>query len=70
MTDRSLATADACTRHPSEPPDDRTLAVRGHVRVVAGEAGRALAAGQGRALAALLASMGETEVGEGEEVSP
>jgi hypothetical protein len=46
------------------------LTVRMEVRLVGGEAGRALAAAQGRALAALLASLGETEVGQGEEVSP
>ena len=46
------------------------LTVRGQLRLVGGEAGRALAAAQGRALAALLASLGEVEVGQGEEVSP
>jgi hypothetical protein len=40
------------------------------VRLVGGEAGRALAAAQGRALAALLASLGDVEVGQGKEVSP
>ena len=71
MTGRPLATADACTRHPCEPaPDGKALAVRCHIRLVAGEAGRALAAAQGRALADLLASIAETEVGQGEEVSP
>jgi hypothetical protein len=44
--------------------------VRGQLRLVGGEAGRALAAAQGRALAALLASLGEVEVGQCEEVSP
>jgi hypothetical protein len=38
------------------------LTVRCQVRFVGGEAGRALATGQGRALAALLASLGEVEV--------
>jgi hypothetical protein len=71
MTGRPLATADACTRRPSEPaPDGKSLSVRGHIRLVPGEAGRALAAAQGRALAALLASIAETEVGQGEEVPP
>ena len=46
------------------------LAVRGQLRLVGGEAGRALAAVQGKALAALLASLGDVEVGKGEEVSP
>ena len=49
---------------------EHPLAVRGQLRLVGGEAGRALAAAQGRALAGLLASLGETEVGQGEEVSP
>jgi hypothetical protein len=40
------------------------------VRLLTGEAGRALAAAQGRALAALGASVGEVEVEGGEEVSP
>ena len=71
MTGHPLATADACTRRPSEPaPDGKSLAVRCQVRLVVGEAGRALAAAQGRALADLLASIAETEVGQGEEVSP
>ena len=51
--------------HPDVP-----LFVRWRVRPVGGDAGRALAAGQGRALAALLATLGEVEVGQGEEVSP
>ena len=46
------------------------LTLRGQLRLVGGEAGRALAAAQGRALAALLASLGDVEVGQGEEVSP
>jgi hypothetical protein len=46
------------------------LEVRLHVRLARGEAGRALAAAQGRALAALLASLADPEVGQGEEVSP
>ena len=61
----------AHTRPSAEPePADNALAVRFQVRLVGGEAGRALAATQGRALSALLASLGETEVGQGEEVSP
>jgi len=46
------------------------LAVRGQLRFVGGEAGRALAAAQGRVLAALLASLGDVEVGQGKEASP
>jgi hypothetical protein len=46
------------------------LTARMEVHLVGGEAGRALAAAQGRALSALLASLAETEVGQGEEVSP
>ena len=49
---------------------EHPLAVRGQLRLVGGEAGRALAAAQGRALAALLASLGDVEVGQGKEVSP
>ncbi|MGH9171192.1 MAG: hypothetical protein ACRD0Z_10035 [Acidimicrobiales bacterium] len=46
---------------------DQPLAVRCRVRLVGGEAGRAIAAAQGRALAALLTSLGPMEVGQGEE---
>jgi hypothetical protein len=46
------------------------LAVSLHIRLVRGETGRAIAAAQGRALAALLASLFDQEVGQGEEVSP
>ncbi|MDA8311140.1 MAG: hypothetical protein M0Z46_11115 [Actinomycetota bacterium] len=46
------------------------LAVRCQVHLISGQAGRALAAAQGRALAALLASLGDVEVGQGKEVSP
>jgi len=49
---------------------EHPLAVRGQLRLVGGEAGRALAAAQGRALAGLLASLGDVEVGQGKEVSP
>ena len=59
--------------HPRRPRgDDRatSLAVRLEVRLVAGDAGQALAAAQGRALSALLASVAEAEVGQGKEVSP
>ncbi len=48
----------------------RALTVHIETRSLGGEAGRALAAAQGRALSALLASVGEVEVGQGEEVSP
>jgi hypothetical protein len=55
----------------SEPGrGEHPLAVRGRLRLAGGEAGRALAAAQGRALAALLASLAGTEVGQGEDVSP
>ena len=46
------------------------LTVRCQVRLVGAEAGRALAAAQGKALSALLASLGDVEVGQGKEVSP
>ncbi len=49
---------------------EHPLTVRGQLRLVGGEAGRALSAVQGKALAALLASLGDVEVGKGEEVSP
>ena len=52
-----------------EPRAVDPLAVRGTVNLVGGEAGRALAAAQGRALSALLASVGEVEVEGGVEVS-
>jgi hypothetical protein len=58
--------APICEPGRSEHP----LAVRGQLRLVGGDAGRALAAAQGKALAALLASLGDVEVGQGEEVSP
>jgi hypothetical protein len=63
-------------RHPDGPappvlgPTGSRLTFRMEVRLVRGEAGRALAAAQGRALSALLASLAETEVGQGEEVLP
>lgn len=53
--------------------DDRAagaLGARVTVRRVGGEAGRALAAAQGRALAALLEVLARMEVGQGEEVLP
>ena len=59
--------------HPRRPRgDDRAtwLAVRLEVRLVAGDAGQALAAAQGRALTALLASLGDVEVEGGKEASP
>lgn len=46
------------------------LVVRVQIRLLSSPAGRALAAAQGRALADLLASLAETEVGQGEEVPP
>lgn len=50
---------------------DHPFAVRLTVHLVGGDVGRALAAAQGRAVAALLATPGELEVGQcGEEVSP
>ena len=55
----------------SEPGrGEHPLTVRGRLRLVGGEAGRALAATQGRALADLLASLGDVEVGQGKEISP
>jgi len=76
MTARRLATTEAYTRQTRESPDpDPTptgsaLTVRCQVRLVGGEAGQALAAAQGRALVALLATLADVEVGQGEEVSP
>jgi hypothetical protein len=49
---------------------DRDVRVRLEVRLVGGEAGRALAAAQGKALSALLATLGEVEVEGCEGVSP
>jgi len=46
------------------------LTLRGQLRLVGGEAGRTLAAAQGRALVVLLASLRDVEVGQDEEVSP
>ncbi len=61
----------AAAPHPQEQERaDGALVVRGRMRPVTGEAGRALAAAQGRALSALLASLGDVEVGQGKEVSP
>ncbi len=51
-------------------PAEPLLGVRCQVRLVGGEAGRALAAAQGRALADLLARLGPVEVGQGEEDTP
>ncbi len=71
MTRHPPATTDSAARRRSEPaPDGNDPAVRGHIHTAGGERGRALAATQGRALAALLASLGKVEVGQGEEVSP
>jgi hypothetical protein len=73
MTARPPAAAQGCTRRPlnvGEPAPAAALTVRCQIRLVGGEAGRALAAVQGRALLALLASLTDVEVGQGEEVSP
>jgi hypothetical protein len=53
-----------------EPAQGTRLVIRMEVRLVGGAAGRVLAAAQGRALSALLATLCETEVGQDEEVSP
>ncbi len=65
---RPAQTDPAPVREPGR--GEHPLTVRGQLRLVGGEAGRALGAAQGRALAALLASLGDVEVGQGEEVSP
>ncbi len=57
-------------RHPRAVDRATSLGVRFEVRLLTGKVGRALVVAQGRALAALLASLGEAEVGQGEEVSP
>ena len=48
------------------PPPGSALAIHFEVRMIGGEAGRALAAAQGRALLRLLTIVGEMEVGEGD----
>ena len=73
MTARPLAAESRSRRSPEAAEPDRssaTLGVRCQVHLISGQAGRALAVAQGRALAALLATLGEGEVGQGEEVSP
>ena len=74
MTARRVSTTEACTRRAPESadlaPTGSALTVGWQVRLLGGEAGQALAAAQGRALSALLASLAETEVGQGEEVLP
>ena len=60
--------APSDVHHHPRGAGDRALAVRMEVRLVGGEAARALAAAQGRALSALLTSLCETEVGQGKEV--
>ena len=73
MTARPLAADSRSRRSPEAAEPDRssaTLGVRCQVHLISGQAGRALAAAQGRALAALLASLGKVEVGQGEEISP
>jgi hypothetical protein len=71
MTVGSLdPSADGCPIPAPPGGAGNSLSVTLRVRLVGGEAGRAIAAAQGRALAALLASLAEAEVGQGEEVSP
>ena len=73
MTARPLAADRRSRRSPEAAEPDHssaTLGVRYQVHLIGGQAGRALASAQGRALAALLASLGKVEVGQGEEVSP
>ena len=73
MTARPLAAESRSRRSPEAAEPDQsgaTLGVHFQVHLISGQAGRALAAAQGRALAALLASLGKVEVGQGEEVSP
>jgi hypothetical protein len=67
---RRVRTGPLEVHHHPRGAGDLALAVRLEVRLVGGAAGRALAAAQGRALSALLASVAELEVGQGEEVSP
>jgi hypothetical protein len=55
---------------PVEPAGVDVLQLRLQVRLVGGESGRAMAAAQGQALRALLASVGKTEVRPGQELSP
>ena len=66
--------ADSRSRRSPEAADpdhsSTTLGVRCQVHLISGQPRRALAAAQGRALAALLASLGKVEVGQGKEVSP
>jgi len=67
--------AGESTGEVADPPADLAssghhrdaLAVRVTVHLVGGEAGRALAAAQGRALRDLLAFLDPVEVGQGEE---
>jgi hypothetical protein len=76
VTAQRLANTEARTRRAPESPDPdaaptgSALTVGWQVRLLGGEAGQALAAAQGRALSALLASLAETEVGQDEEVLP
>ena len=73
MTQQPLAADSRSRRSPeaAEPEhSSTTLGVRCQVHLISGQAGRALAAAQGGALAALLASLGDVEVGQDEEVSP
>ncbi len=73
MTARPLVAESRSRRSPEAAEPDHsgaTLGARCQVHLISGQAGRALAVAQGRALAALLASRGKVEVGQGEEVSP
>jgi hypothetical protein len=73
MTARPPAAKYRIRRAPAGTEPDHsgtTLGVRCQIHLIGGQAGRTLAVAQGRALAALLASLGEVEVGQGEEVSP
>jgi hypothetical protein len=73
--------ADTHLEHRSPDPGDhdrsrpgsnagKPLVVRVEIRLFSNAAGRALAAAQATALADLLACLGETEVGQDEEVLP
>jgi hypothetical protein len=55
---------------PVEPAGVEVLQLRLQVRLVGGESGWAMAAAQGQALRAILASVGKTEVRPGQELSP
>ena len=67
--DRRPHNASAASPAGEQERADHPLAVRVSAHLVGGKAGRALAAAQGRALAALLARLGGVEVGQGAGVS-